>query len=752
MKKTYKILLIVLATIFICNTFIGCKGIEKVEKKKNNIYAEKNLDIPKINRIFDFKIIDNKYILIGEAENQRINIYISDDNGQSWKENNISSLEENMENINIVMANILNEKEYVISYAIYDKEELKDTKTKIINLENNILDIDLSMDEVQVMCKLSFLSNNSLLYMSYTGDVINFDIESGKRNYNYKIDTKEIISVCVVGDYLITNTDEYIKQYDLKTGKEIEKINNLDKYKGYTTKLFASSSKDEFYLVNNEGVFSYNIQEKKLKEEISGNNYSFLNTSTEAVSLQKNSNNEFIILYSNINGEYSLSEYYINKDNKEINDDGLTVYTLHEDGYVKEWILLYNKKNPEANIKYEYGISNDLEITETDAIKVLNTKIMSGKGPDVMFLDKLPIDSFIEKGVLADISDIFSDEKTKENLFYNLIEACAIDGKVYYAPLKFGIPTIVGKNEYIQEITDAKSLANTISKNGKGKYLTAYNAVDVINELYYTSNWINEDKSINKEKLIEFLNNSKAIYEAIKDGHTDEEVEVMSKAFNNESTGVDKYSYSSKMFRIGSIDSSQLLNAFYGEKTNLYIGELSSLTDVSILNSMLKDKQELSYKNFYNNENNAFISNCFIGVNSKSNKIDLAKKFVKELFSKEYQLSIAYNSPSSMQGFLVNKEAFYEEANSRELGSGDGSVSMEGGLIKGTAEIKIKWIDNGGLDNLVKNIESLNTPVIVDYFILDKVILDIESYVIGKSSLDETINKIKSNLEIYLSE
>ena len=34
MKKTYKILLIVLATIFICNTFIGCKGIEKVEKKK----------------------------------------------------------------------------------------------------------------------------------------------------------------------------------------------------------------------------------------------------------------------------------------------------------------------------------------------------------------------------------------------------------------------------------------------------------------------------------------------------------------------------------------------------------------------------------------------------------------------------------------------------------------------------------------------------------------------------------------------
>lgn len=77
---------------------------------------------------------------------------------------------------------------------------------------------------------------------------------------------------------------------------------------------------------------------------------------------------------------------------------------------------------------------------------------------------------------------------------------------------------------------------------------------------------------------------------------------------------------------------------------------------------------------------------------------------------------------------------------------------MEGGLIKGTAEIKIKWIDNSGLDNPVKNIESLNTPVIVDYFILDKVILDIESYVIGKSSLDETINKIKNNLEIYLSE
>ena len=48
------------------------------------------------------------------------------------------------------------------------------------------------------------------------------------------------------------------------------------------------------------------------------------------------------------------------------------------------------------------------EYTESDALKTLNTEIAAGNGPDVILLDGLPVESYIEKGLLEDISDVIS--------------------------------------------------------------------------------------------------------------------------------------------------------------------------------------------------------------------------------------------------------------------------------------------------------------------------------------------------------
>ena len=48
--------------------------------------------------------------------------------------------------------------------------------------------------------------------------------------------------------------------------------------------------------------------------------------------------------------------------------------------------MLFQKKYPDVYVNIETGMSGDDSVTDTDALKVLNTEIMAGTGPDVLLL------------------------------------------------------------------------------------------------------------------------------------------------------------------------------------------------------------------------------------------------------------------------------------------------------------------------------------------------------------------------------
>lgn len=78
-------------------------------------------------------------------------------------------------------------------------------------------------------------------------------------------------------------------------------------------------------------------------------------------------------------------------------------------------------------------------MTESDALRTLNTEIMAGKGPDIILLDGMS-ESYLEQGLLEDISDVIEKYTKNDLLFENIIDAYTDkDGKVYSIPtrLKF---------------------------------------------------------------------------------------------------------------------------------------------------------------------------------------------------------------------------------------------------------------------------------------------------------------------------
>ena len=54
---------------------------------------------------------------------------------------------------------------------------------------------------------------------------------------------------------------------------------------------------------------------------------------------------------------------------------------------------------------YEYAVESDGSGNPEDAIDTLNTQLLNKEGPDLLLLDDLPVDSYIERGVLEDLTD-----------------------------------------------------------------------------------------------------------------------------------------------------------------------------------------------------------------------------------------------------------------------------------------------------------------------------------------------------------
>ena len=86
----------------------------------------------------------------------------------------------------------------------------------------------------------------------------------------------------------------------------------------------------------------------------------------------------------------------------------ITVYSLSEDDLVKQTISAYQTQYPNLFIEYQIGMDEG-GITREDALKKLNTQLLSGSGPDVIMLDGINIDTYAEKGVLMDLSDIVKE-------------------------------------------------------------------------------------------------------------------------------------------------------------------------------------------------------------------------------------------------------------------------------------------------------------------------------------------------------
>lgn len=127
----------------------------------------------------------------------------------------------------------------------------------------------------------------------------------------------------------------------------------------------------------------------------------------------------------------------------------IKLYAMWLDIGVKRQVLEFNKNNQEYEIEITvYGDDMDWQ----DAILKMNNDMISGNLPDILLINSnLPVDSYIAKGLFANIYDFMETDPDihKEDYLQNLFEAYEVNGALYYTVPDFTISTMAGKTSEV---------------------------------------------------------------------------------------------------------------------------------------------------------------------------------------------------------------------------------------------------------------------------------------------------------------
>ena len=323
-------------------------------------------------------------------------------------------------------------------------------------------------------------------------------------------------------------------------------------------------------------------------------------------------------------------------------------------------------------------------------------------------------------------------------------------------PVKFGIPYMQGKKEYVDAISDLTSMADTIESH-KEEYTkdtlpfsSSYSPYMLLKGLAAVnmSAWVNEDGTLNQAAVQEFLEQTNRIYQSAKTpaeellasfGTTVEEMEEANEVRNLYS----EFGAVFSKFGVGGLD-------LISGSNILGTGGVYSPSDLRSIYSVEQQGDGISGKLWNGQTKDAFIPQKLVGISAKSLEKEAAEKFVSYLFSDEGQ------RVGSSNGLPVRKSVYgdvsYWFGNTKE---GDVTTSVTSSYNNQTGEsIEVSIVQPG--ESVIREMQelgkTLTEPVKENRMILSAVLDAGASYIKGEISVEEAVEKAASQVNLYLSE
>ena len=505
-----------------------------------------------------------------------------------------------------------------------------------------------------------------------------------------------------------------IVEYDLESGN----ISHEYEYDGISWGTYLGIDKDGIFVADSNGL-SRISNGGSIWERVIDGGLTSMNIPTMA--LWQMISDETGVYYgifmdSGDNSKMRVMKYTYSADTPTSPDTELTIFGLKRNTTIRQAIGEFQRQNPNVRVNYRVAMEDDSSVTVEDVIKALNTELLAGKAPDLLLLDGLPVESYIEKGVLADISGLVKDLTGSEGLYANLMRAFEREGKVYGVPSRFTIPVLVGDNSAMDSLRSLTDAANQVKPFDPDTVQTFRTPDSVAGESllseyydYFVNDWLS-GKNIDEAKLTSFLTDLQNLYQNAKasGGENGMSGAVMISSSTADGDG--------EIVPMGAMDVGQ-------GKVKTDIEQINGLATLGFIFRNIQDVENVGIRSLFGK--NEYTPQCSIGVVSSGKQQELAKEFVKTLLSARVQ------DQNLGDGLPINEK------------------SMQKGFDKFIKDMELEQGKDLGFMELCQN---LTTPIAVDY-VVKETVLALESDILkGTLTPQEAAKKIIENTEIYRSE
>lgn len=418
----------------------------------------------------------------------------------------------------------------------------------------------------------------------------------------------------------------------------------------------------------------------------------------------------------------------------------IVLSTFYHEDFFLEAKKRYEAKYPHITIDVQY-----VESTDADAEaklekyeKTIGTALLSGKGPDLIEMDQLPTERYVNKKLLVDLGTMMDNDDTfnRDDYFNNILEGIKVNGGLYGMPMGFFVYALIGNETMIEKsgvkVDDSKwdwsQFANTtmeISKTvvGGASGLSAGGSAGIIAGDYKVSQFVSE-----------FVNDQYATFVDQENGKANFEstafIDLLKEVKRLADEKVIDPAASHVIFRETQINSP-------GD----YVRVLKQSQYYSN-NADYKSKLYLRPNGSGQEAGGYFRTYQTVGLNAKSEVKEEAWHFMKFMISEEMK------DVASSSGFPLNKKS-YKSIAEKALEKGKVESDQTIGPLKGI----IYDITKEDIDDLEKFLVNAKYPVQYKESTINEIIAEeSHAYFTGQKSPEEVAALIQNRVTTVLNE
>lgn len=589
---------------------------------------------------------------------------------------------------------------------------------------------------------LSCLGEDQVLVKDVSGRIYQVSISDGSIKQTYEFgESSELRESFLVGDKLVCQTDAEVLVYDTATGEQQSKEDTLQKSITESGYFLAVDSLDDgkgMYWLSSKGLFHYMFGGSVMEQLMDGSLNSLANPSFYVNRLLMLDEQNLLVAANDSSSSSPtgvvLVKFTYSADTPARPEKELKVYSLNDSREMRQAISHYQKEHTDIYINYEVALAEENGMTVSDALKTLTTEVMAGKGPDVLILDGMPVETYAEKGILRDLAAIAAN--ADGNYFENILHAYQDgQGQMCAIPARFMMPMAHAGSEYYTPGEGFESFTER-------KDVLAHMEPDsVVEKFWYSCGaaWKKEDGTLDGQKVADFLARLKNAYGEF-DGGEDESVDI-TLAMEGGVSPLHKISLDYGEFDLA------------GKKINANIG-LYGGGDYGLIRAVSKKLEGGDFGMMPGQAQNVFVPSMVLGVSSKSMQPEVAEAFVGYLLSADAQ-KLSMNS-----GFPVDRDAFrgvidgheYEPKEGQETAGVMMSVAGDSEDVSEAISYEMVPSTEEEIKKLTDLAESLETPALMDDVIKEAVVEQGEKVLKGELEPQAAADAIMQKVNIYLAE